>query len=116
MPDADGLVECLSMGIENLLERVCVLHVHVSTCELPVLVVCGTDCAPVNVSGQNGLRGKLQATLPWLYWAWCYVHQLELECKNAFSSWLFHDTDDMLLRLYYMKYHLGNVESFLTYM
>lgn len=101
--DADGLVECLSralksMGIENLLERECVLSAR----ELPVLVGCGTDGASVNVSDQNGMRGKLQATLPWLYWAWCYAHWLELACKNAFSSCLFHDIDDMLLRLYYL--------------
>jgi TFIIF-interacting CTD phosphatase-like protein len=38
--------------------------------------------------------------LPWLYWAWCYAHQLELVCKDAFSSCLFHDIDEMLLRLY----------------
>ena len=68
--------------------------------ELPVLVGCGTDGALVNVSDQNGIRGKLQAALPWLYWAWCYAHQLELACKDAFSSRLFHDIDDMLLRLY----------------
>ena len=101
--DADGLVECLSralksMGIENLLERESVLSAH----ELPVLVGCGTDGAAVNVSDQNGMRGKLQAALPWLYWAWCYAHRLELACKDAFSSRLFQDIDDMLLRLYYL--------------
>ena len=101
--DADGLVQCLdsalkSMGLENILERESVLSSH----DLPVLVGCGTDGASVNVSGQNGMRGKLQASLPWLYWAWCYTHQLELACKDAFSSKLFHDIDDMLLRLYYL--------------
>ena len=68
----------------------------------PVLVGCGTDGASVNVSEQNGMRGKLQAALPWLYWAWCYGHRLELACKDAFSSRLFHDIDEMLLRLYYL--------------
>ena len=101
--DAHGLVECLSralnsMGIENLLERECVL----SACDLPVLVGCGSDGASVNLSDQNGMRGKLQAALPWLYWAWCYSHRLELACKDAFSSHLFHDIDDMLFRLYYL--------------
>ena len=86
------------MGIENLLERGSVL----SSCELPVLFGCGTDGASVNVSHQNGMRGKLQAVLTWLYWAWCYAHRLELACKDAFSSRLFHDIDDMLLRLYYL--------------
>ena len=46
---------------------------------------------------------KLQTALPWLYWAWCYAHQFELACKDAFSSHLFHDIDDMLLRLYYLE-------------
>ena len=101
--DADGLIECLSralksLGVEHLLERESVLSVR----ELPVLVGCGTDGASVNLSGQNGMRGKLQAALPWLYWTWCYAHLLELACKDAFSSRLFRDIDDMLLRLYYL--------------
>ena len=100
--DADGLVQCLCkalkpMGIENLLERDSVLN-----SQFPVLVGCGTDGASVNVAHQNGMRGKLQAALPWLYWGWCYAHRLELACKDAFSSRLFHDIDDMLLRLYYL--------------
>ena len=79
------------MGIENILERESVLSSH----DLPVLVGCGSDGASVNVSGQNGMRGK--DSLPW-----CYTHQLELACKDAFSSKLFHDIDSMLLRLYYL--------------
>ena len=106
--DSDGLVECLStalkrMGIENLLERENVLK-RPTASELPVLVGCGTDGASVNVSGQNGMRGKIQAALSWVYWAWCYcyAHRLELACNDAFSSKLFYDIDDMLLRLYYL--------------
>ena len=51
---------------------------------------------------QNGMKGKLQASLPWLHWEWCYAHRLELACNDAFSSQLFRDLDDMLLRLYYL--------------
>ena len=40
--------------------------------------------------------------MPWLFWAWCYAHHLELACKDAFSSHLFKDFDEMLLRLYYL--------------
>ena len=60
--DADCLLSrgLKSMGMENLLERECVLGVH----ELPVLVGCGSDGASVNVSDQNGMCGKLQAALP----------------------------------------------------
>ena len=101
--DADGLVECLSaalkgMSIDNLLERENVLSVN----GFPVLVGCGTDGASVNIAEQNGMKGKLQAALPWLHWAWCYAHRLELACNDAFSSHLFHDVDEMLLRLYYL--------------
>lgn len=90
--DADGLVECLGravkpLGIDNLLEGECVLG-DVSVHGLPVLVGCGTDGASANVPGQNGMRGKPQAALPW---AWCYGHQLELACKDAFTSCLFRD-------------------------
>ena len=83
--------------IDNL-TRECVLSVR----EHPVLVGCGSDGAAVNVSGQNGMRGKLTGALPWLYWAWCFNHRLELACKDSFSSNLFRDVDDMLLRVYYL--------------
>jgi len=101
--DADGLVECLGlalkgMGVDNLLHSESVLGAH----GFPILVGCGTDGASVNVAEQNGMKGKLQASLPWLHWAWCYAHRLELACNDAFSSQLFHDIDDMLVRLYYL--------------
>lgn len=82
----------------DVLQRESVL----SASDLPVLVGCGTDGAAVNVSDQNGIRGKLQAALPWLYWSWCYAHRLELACKDAFSSSLFQAIDEMLLQLYYL--------------
>ena len=34
--------------------------------------------------------------------SWCYVHHLELACKDALSSQLFKDVTEMLLRLYYL--------------
>lgn len=69
---------------------------------MPVLVGGGTDGAAVNISEQNGMRGKLQRELPWLTWTWCYSHRLELACKDAFCSQLFSSIDDMLLRIYYL--------------
>ena len=101
--DGDGLVQCLgkalqSMGIEDLVDRASVLGVKEHT----ILVGGGTDGAAVNVSEQKGMKGKLQRVMPWLFWAWCYAHRLELACKDAFSSQLFHDVEDMLLRLYYL--------------
>jgi len=44
----------------------------------PILVGCGTDGTSVNVAEQNGMKSKLQASLPWLHWAWCYSHWLAI--------------------------------------
>ena len=101
--DANGLIECLgkaqkSVGIDDLYSRENVLGVS----GYPLLIGCGTDSASVNVSDQNGMRGKLVAALPWLFWAWCYAHRLELACKDALTNHLFRDIDEMLLRLYYV--------------
>jgi len=50
-----------------------------------------------------------------LFWVWCYAHQLELACKDVLSSQLFHDIDDMLLKLYYLyENHLKSVVRFQT--
>ena len=101
--NADGLIECLGIalkefGIEDILKRASVLGVEGK----PVLIGGGTDGASVNVAEQNGMKGKMQRELPWLYWAWCYAHRLELACKDALSSQLFKEITDMLLRLYYI--------------
>lgn len=101
--DSSGLVECLGkslekLGITNLLDKANVLEVGTK----PILVGGGTDGASVNVSDQNGMKGKIQKELPWIFWAWCYAHRLELACKDALSSPLFKDIVEMLLRLYYL--------------
>ncbi len=101
VPDADGLIECLGRGLEklgitNFLDEKSVLGVE---SDKPILVGGGTDGASVNIAEQNGMKGKLQRELPWIYWAWCYAHQLELACKDALSS---QDLEEMLLRMYYL--------------
>ena len=63
--DADGLISCLgnavkALGVQNLLDIGSVLSVGSN----PVLVGGGTDGASVNVSEQNGIKGKLQKQLP----------------------------------------------------
>ena len=50
----------------------------------PILVGGGTDGAAVNVSEHSGMKGIMQRALPWLFWAWCYAHRLELACKDSF--------------------------------
>ncbi len=56
--------------------------------------------ASVNIASQNGMRGIIQRSLPWLSWSWCFAHRLELACKDALASSLFKEIDEMLLRLY----------------
>ena len=84
--DADGLINCvgsvLQVGISDVLNKSCVLE----TADKPILIGGGTDGASVKIGEQNGMRGKLQKHLPWLFWAWCYGHSLEFTCKDALSS------------------------------
>lgn len=101
--DASGLLMCVEnslkfLGVEEILDKDSVLRVE----DRPVLVGGGTDGASVNVGEHNGLKAQMQQALPWLFWSWCYAHRLELACKSAFSSSLFTDITDMLLRLFYI--------------
>ena len=99
--NADGLIACLqqtlqALGIDNVLSMASVLG------SKPILLGGGSDGASVNVAEQNGMKGKMHRELPWLFWAWCYAHRLELASKDSFSSGLFTSISDMLLRLYYL--------------
>ena len=101
--DADGLIACLGeplhvLGVDDVCNRESVLSLQGK----PILVGGGTDGAAVNISHQNGMRGRLQRQLPWLQWTWCYSHRLQLAYKDAFSSQLLSSVDDMLLKLYYL--------------
>ena len=99
--DATGLIGSLKhalqpLGVTDLLDQASVLNVK----NMPVLVGGSSDGASVNISDCNGVRGQLQRALPWLFWAWCFAHRLELSCNNAFCSPLFTYIEEMLLRLY----------------
>ena len=99
--NADGLIDSLNsglqiLGVENLRHKELVLHVA----NQPVIVGQGTDGASVNIADQNGMKGKLQKELPWLFWTWCFAHRLELACKNALSSTLFREISGMLAKLF----------------
>ncbi len=77
---AEGLIDSLGealgrLGLADIRDREQVLGVGG-----PVLVGGGTDGASVNVSIHNGMKGQMQSPVPWLYWAWCYSHLLELAC------------------------------------
>ena len=101
--DASALLSCLAdalkrMGVEDLLDETSILRVKGK----PVLVGGGTDGASVNIAPINDMRAQLQGALPWLFWSWCYAHQLELACKDAFASPLCSAILEMLLRLYYL--------------
>lgn len=70
--DADGLIDCLGsvsqeVGIPDVLNKSCVLE----TADKPIFIGGGTDRASVNIGEQNGMKGKLQKNLLWLFWVWC---------------------------------------------
>ena len=99
--DASGLIACLqqtlqTLGVGNVVDKGTVLGGK------PILIGVGTDGASVNIAEQNGMMGKMQRELSWLFWAWCYAHRLELACKDSFTSELFKSINEMLLRLYYL--------------
>lgn len=99
--DANGLIACAQkslgvIGAIDILSKDSVLSVK------PVLIGGGTDGASVNIAEQNGMKGKMQQELPWLFWSWCYAHRLELACKDSFTSNLFTSISDMLLQLFYL--------------
>ena len=101
--DSDGLIKCTGnalkcLGVGDILNKA----QHLQATKGPILIGVGTDGASVNIGEQNGMKGKLQEALPWLFWSWCYAHRLELACKDALSSDLFKEIEDMLLRLYYI--------------
>ena len=101
--DADGLVKCVQdVFLDRFSLNVCEKESILNSNEKPVLVGAGTDGASVNIGVHNGLKAKMQKDLPWLHWAWCFSHRLELACKDSFTSPLFVEISDMLLRLYYL--------------
>ena len=72
--DGDGLVQCLGKALQSM----------------------GIE----DLVDRASVLGVKEHTI--LVGAWCYAHRLELACKDAFSSQLFHDVEEMLLKLYYL--------------
>ena len=76
----------------------------------PALIGGGSDGASVNIGVHKGLKAPLQSMYPWLFWSWCFSHRLELACKDACTSSLFTNINEMLLRLFYL-YHKSSKKS-----
>ena len=95
---ATGPIDCLKTV---LLERLEATVDNVLQGDKPVLIGGGTDGASVNVGIHSGMKTKMQEVIPWLSWAWCFSVRLELACKDAFTSSLFSEIDEMLLRLFF---------------
>ena len=70
-------------------------YVGVSDCEKKLIG------ASVNM-GACGLRGFLQASMPWIVVFWCFAHRLELALKDALSKTYFTTVGELLLRIYYL--------------
>ena len=63
------------------------------------LVGIGTDGASANIAS-GGLKGLVEAKLPWMFWMWCLARRLELAIKDALKTTYFDSVDGMLLNLY----------------
>ena len=99
---AEGLVDCLGDALERLDIDISQKEGVLNAEHRPALVGGGTDGASVNVGIHSGMKAQMQNTLPWLFWAWCFSHRLELACKDSFKSPLFTAINEMLLRLFYL--------------
>lgn len=89
--NAHTLLDCLGCVLQEVFNKSCVLE----TVDKLILIGGGNDGLSVNIGEQNGMKGKLQNHLPWLFWAWCYGHCLEFACKDALSSNLFKCVRDV---------------------
>ena len=98
--DINGLIDCLKEALKRL--KIDFLDRDAALFSLPVLTGGGTDGVSINVGQHNSMRAKQQDALPWLFWAWCYAHRLELASKNGLRSSLFKEIEELLLRLYYL--------------
>ena len=93
--NAGGLFDSLQYGLRCL----GIPCLRKETCSK--LVGIATDGAAANI-GAAGLRGLVEAELPWVFWMWCLAHRLELAMKDALADTFFDTLDEMLLRLYYI--------------
>ena len=62
------------------------------------LVGLGADGASVNNGDKSSVKTKLKEEMPWLIFAWCMAHKLELGIRDALKGRFFDDVDEMLLR------------------
>ena len=70
---SEGLVNCLRSAFDERLDiDISQKDTVLNTESRPFLVGCGTDGASVNVGVHNGMKAQMQATLPWLFWSWCF--------------------------------------------
>ena len=40
--------------------------------------------------------------MPWIAFAWCMAHRLELAIQDALNDTFFDEIDDMILRIFYL--------------
>ena len=65
--NSEGLVSCLQGAFAKQFDVDIFQKDSVLNSDKPVLVCGGTDGASVNVGIHNGMKARMQETLPWLY-------------------------------------------------
>ena len=90
---AQGMFDMLQESLQNL----GIEAIDSEKCTQLVGIV--TDGAPANIVG-GGLKGLVEAKVPWMFWMWCLAHRLELTSKDVLKTTYFNSVDGMLLNLY----------------
>lgn len=63
-------------------------------------VLVGGSSDKTDDKDDQGVKAEMQSTFPWLFWSRCFSHQLELACKDSFTSSLHGEINDLLISLY----------------
>ena len=76
--NTQGLLGCLGRALERLGITVEDKDSVLKAEGRPALVGGGSDRASVNIGIHTSMKAHLQSKYPWLFWAWCFSHRLEL--------------------------------------
>lgn len=92
------LVTCLGVSVGQMGINILSKDGILNTTKRPTLVGGSSDRAASE--DDQCMKTELQTTFPWLFWSWNFAHQLEVACKESFSSPLYKEMNNLLIHLY----------------
>ena len=91
--DAKNVLACIKNSVKSILD---------SEDFMTKVVGFGSDGASVNASKKEGVKSLIQHENPWITVGWCITHQLKLALKDSLKGTDFDDTNDLILKMYYL--------------